>query len=242
VMEKLERLEQAELERRKIQEQDELIRANKETQRKLFSEISNLQSKVPTFRTEKDISEIYNEYNHYYSRIVDLVGTDDESVVNKAIRAGIMPETDKEKAFAKVINDAGIDVPTDAKVYMELAEVVDLKNGRRYNKQTGQYEAIEDEYGNRVNQRSLEDAFRLSKYSSTLSEAEINAAKGLQEKLAAQQNAAVTIPNNQLANVSETPMISPAEIEELLDMPSNVINGNPALRKRYEQALAQLGV
>ena len=239
---KLARLEAAERQREEKTEAERAKIAQSQAQNKLFDEITKLQNEVDTFRTEKNIKEIYGEFTDFKTRMADFISSTDESAINKAVYSALTGNSDKDRAFRKTIENAGIDIPSDGQTYMQLADVVDLKNGQRYNYQTGEYEDILDEYGNRVNQRSLVDAYRLSDYANSMHNAETNAAKGIQEQLLARQNSATTIPNGMIADPAEQDTVSMQEAEALLGMSSATIMKNPELKKKYDQVMKQFGL
>lgn len=241
LIEEINRLKEADAKREELIKQREAEELSKRQRRQLFEEIESFQKANNEFETPAPISQMFEEVSSFKDRIRDFVRSDDDREVEKAYYSIVAGNTAADEKLRAEIAKIGIEVPQGIDKYQQLTEIVDLKNGRRFNRFTGDLEDITDAYGNRVVQRSIEDAFKLSTYSERITEARIAAAKEVQKKLQDRENSAVVMDNS--ATVSgEDGKLGADAIKSILDIPDSQLKSNPELMKQYNRAMAELGI
>jgi len=233
---KLNSILEFEKDRREQQEAIAVKNAEDERKKKLFSEVDAFASGHEHFRMERGTAEVFNDVNTFKDRLKDYLRTSDVREVEKAYRNVV---SGKDTELSENLSKAGVVVPNDAESYLRLAEVVDLKNGYKFNEYTGEYEQITDDFGVRVSQRSIEDAYKLSRFSDIVAEARAEQTQAIEEKLAGRQASATTLPQEVESDGSSDGQMSYAEMDQLLNLPDSAFRNNPALKAKLD-AISQM--
>jgi hypothetical protein len=204
--------------------------AEQEQMNKLFSEVDVFAGAHERFQMKRDTADVHRDVESFKTRLKDYLRTEDTRVVDKAYHKIVNGEDSK---MVEDITKVGIEIPEDAASYLKLAEIVDLKNGFTFNKHTGEYDPILNDYGIRVAQRSIEDAFKLSRFDDIIREREAAQVGKIEQRLSTRDGSAVTLPDSALTDGSEGAMSS-EEINQLLSMPATAFKNNPALQQKLD--------
>jgi len=233
--EKLNAVLQIEEEKRKREEQSAAERAERERKNKLFSDVDAFGKKYKPFDTGKPTSQMFSEINDFKMGLKQYLQTEDNAVVEVAYRKAINGTDD---GLVKGINSAGIKIPDGADKYIKLAEIVDLKNGVTFNEYSGKYETVTDEFGNRVILRSLEDAYKLSRFNDLINEAKKEQVEQIQQTLSNRENSAVELPDTNVDGDSAEVM-SIEEKEKILSLPNSAFRNNPELLQKLNKIIGK---
>jgi hypothetical protein len=242
IIEQLATLKQAEDNRLKELEKQQAKDAQELTLNKLFTEVGALQGKHEHFKTDRDVKTLFEEFGDFRGRVSEFIGSDKDAAVDKAVYAILNGESKRDKQLRKTVELTGVEIPKDLETYYQLAEVVDLKNGYKFNSITGEREEIVDDMGQRVNQASLEDAYKLSNFSAHMADAEAHAQKAIQQKLNSFENSATTLTNEEIVDASSQQQVTENEAKALLSMSASKIASDPKLKAKYDQLMVAMGL
>lgn len=223
-----------EIEKQRAEEQARIAATNAERarQNKMFTEVDEFAKTHEHFQMKRPTSEVFNEVNAFKSRLKEFLRTEDNREVERKYRDIV---SGKDTRLIESINTVGIELPEDIEAYQKLAEIVDLKNGYQFNKYTGEYEPILDDYGAKVSQRSLEDAFKLSRFSDIIAQAKAEQSEAIQNRLDIRENSATVLSEEVTSDGSDSGAITVEEANQLLSLPNSVIMKNPALKAKFDQ-------
>ena len=154
------------------------------------------------------------------------------------------PEYKTDEDFAKLddlVSTQGEEVARtmmseqDWQKYEAVMQVVGLYK----NNPSGQFDL------SRKNYKDLEISLLVHQHETgslgnALAEAQKNGMKNYEQALQRGAQSATVLPNSQAS--SQTPVMGQAEIESILDMDPAVINANPELKKKFEEAAKALGI
>jgi hypothetical protein len=208
--------------------------AEQERMNKLFSEVDAFSQGHEHFKMDRGTANVFNDVNVFKTRLQDYLRTTDIREVEKAYRNVV---GGKDEALAKNLESAGVAIPQDADSYLRLAEIVDLKNGYKFNEYTGEYEELKDDFGVRVSQRSIEDAYKLSRFTDIVAEARAEQTQAIERKLTSREGSATTLPQDVSSDGSNDGKMSHAEANAILNMPDSAFKNNPALKQKLDAIL-----
>lgn len=240
LMDKIENLEKADQLRQARIEEENALKAKKERMNKLYSEVDQFRGKYENFKTGRSIAEMHKEQEQIRNAVAEITGYYDQSEIEKAVRGVQLGDKRYEKLKEKM-EVAGVNIPEDADKFFNIAEIVDLKNGYKYNSITGEFDEITDEFGNHVVQRSIEDAYKLSDFSNQMANARRKESLEIQNILDNRDNSATTLPADKVGDAGNEAM-SLEEIDTILSTSSDSIKRNPELQAKLEKAYKQLGI
>jgi len=231
---KLNALLQLEEDRKKKEEALAAERAQQERMNKLFTEVDAFSNKhSDTFGLNRSASDVYRDTLSFKDQVKKYLGTEDDLQVEAAYRRAV---SGKDEELVKGLTNAGIRVPSDAENYLKLAEVVDLKNGYKFNDYTGQYEPIVNDFGDRVTLRSIDDAYKLSRFNDIVNQAKAEQVKEIEKRLSARSNSATVLPDSNTSNGDDAGL-SLEEKQRILSLPNSAFKNNPELMKKLNTIL-----
>ena len=219
----------AEEETRKQKFEDE------QTQKRLYSEINEVQTKYPELKTSKPVDQLENDIVEFKKNLIHVTKVTTEIELNKAIEDYYEGGTTRELA-----DKHGIKPVEDYQTLTVLRDLVDLKNGIKVNKYTGEDELITDGLGQKVRYGSIEEAYKISNYYDTLNKTRLESIREIGAKITQRQNAPVTLSPSETAPIEET--LSPDQKAQLLNTPQKVLNANPQLQQQVDKIYAELGM
>jgi len=217
------------------------VKADADYQTKMFDSIDKFtegDSKAH-LKLAKSTKEKYDEHTALRTRITDYLKTDDEKIVEKALRGVVKNESEYFKGMRTKMEGVGIVIPEDTQNYLKLSEIVDLKMGVKYNSITGGYDKIVDEVGVQIRQKSIEDAYKLSNYVEVMSGVAKDQSLKIQQQLSNKEGSAVSIPSANLSQGNESDNMTEDEMNSILDMSARDLK-NPELKKKFDQVDAYL--
>ena len=230
---KLDAILQLEKQRQEIDAKEAAKRAEKERLGKLFSEVDSFKEKHNFFDYGRPTSEVYKDILNFKKNLSNYIGTKDPDIIERSFRDVAYG---KDSSLLDGINKAGIRIPDGLEKYMQVVEIVDLKNGYKYNDVSGKYEPVTDEFGNVITQRSVEDAYKLSRFNDIIKEAKAEQVSHIEERLSKRSNSATTIPDEKLSDVGTVGM-SLEEKEKILNLPNSAFKNNPELKQKLDMIL-----
>lgn len=234
---KIQKMENADLERQKIEEKERKDTLAKEARNKVFNEVRLLQERAPYFQTKNSIDNLYENYVEFKKNVASVIKVEDTNLINKAVYSAIRGEDESAKNLQKALSLAGVNTLDEGAKYLDILDIIDAKNGVKFNVSSGKYDTITDDFGNPVKLRSLQDAYKLSNYYQEMTSVGKEVARDIQKKLDILQNSAQTLDNSQVSDNTERGT-SLDEMRTLLEMPSDVIKKNPELRAKLNKYLA----
>jgi len=170
--------------------QQERLRKIKED--KVFDGIRQFQMQHPELKTNRDIRELDQEYINFRKNVGYAINAKSTVDIDKAIDDYYVGGPTKE-----ILESKGIKPFEEFDKYNNITEIIDLKSGQRYDKQTGHIVPILDEDGNRIRYRSFEEAYKISTYENAINDARKRSFQEVSKKLETINNAPVTIPPSQ---------------------------------------------
>jgi hypothetical protein len=185
-------------------------------------------------KLSKGIKEDYAEHTALRERITQYLKTDDEKIVEKALRGVVANDSEYFKGMRKKMESVGIVIPEDTPNYLKLSEIVDLKMGVKYNPTTGGYDKIVDDLGRQVCQASIEDAYKLSNYAGEMSNVARDQSLKIQQQLDNREDSAVSIPSANLSQGNESDQMTDEEMNSILDLSARELK-NPEMKKKFDQ-------
>jgi DNA repair exonuclease SbcCD ATPase subunit len=213
--------------------QQEEVRKKQED--KVFDSIRELQMKYPELQTQKDIKEIDKDYLNFRKNIAFLVKAKNSLDVDRAIKDYYNNGEVKKLAEARGIKD----VP-DYNKYTTVADLIDLKNGIQRDPITGEERQIQDEFGNPVRYRSLDEVYKLSRYYDDLTNARQRTLKEVSKKLETIEQSPVTLRPEQIGEF--TTGFSLEQEQEILNWKPEVWVNDPAKKKMVEEVYLKRGL
>lgn len=226
----------------KRDEAAEKERQAKQIQERLFSEIEEFQKRNEDFRTSKPVKDLHSEYNELCRRVSEFIGSKDQRDVNLAVYNILRGKTPRDKQMREKLEKVGVDIDNDLNKFLDICDMVDRKNGKRYDKYTGKLEDIVDSNGLPVRYRSLDEVYKLSDFKKAATVAAQKAVRDVADRLIKREESAVTLDNSETSDAKDVGVMSKEEIEAILDMSPSKILKNPALKEKLERAYKQLGI
>jgi len=234
--EKLNAILQLEEDRRKRDEVTAAEKAKQERFGKLFTEVDEFSKTHPdTFGLNRSASSVYEDTLAFKQQLQKYLGTDDPMQVEAAYRKAVN-RTDEE--LVNKLESVGIKAPSDAQNYLKLAEVVDLKNGYKFNEYTGQFEEIKNEFGERVLLRSIDDAYKLSRFNDIVNQARAEQVQEIEKKLTERSQSATVLPDVNVSDGDDNAM-SLEEKQRILSLPSSAFKNNPELMNKLNSIIGK---
>lgn len=220
--------------RRQDAERVQQEKETKDREQKIFDSIRQFQTKVPELQTTEDIKEIDQKYLKFRKDIGHLVNAKSVIDIEKAIKNYYEGGEVKQKAI-----ENGIRELPDYNKYSKIAELMDLKNGVRYDPIIGKEIPVLDDEGNRVRYRSLDEVYRLNSFDEQLVNARKQTMKEISNKLTSINNAPVTLTNDY--SDAFTSGFTVEQEREVLNMDPKEWS-NPEKRKMAEIVYAKRGL
>jgi hypothetical protein len=230
--------EQQEAELKRIKDEDE---ANKVRQI-MYSEINDFQNRNERFRIGRPVEDARADFTRFADKVAKHLKLEDTREVNKAIYAIAYADTIQGKVLRdRIAASNDIVIPQDLKQYMDLVQVVDAKNGLRFNKLTGESEPIVDRFGNQVRYASMDEAYKVSNFYDEIAAARMEGVRKVQEKLETRDQSAKVIPSEQTSDPSRSMDLSDDRIGQLLKMPASTFK-DPKMKEELMAAYRKLGI
>lgn len=234
---KQELLRLKELEEKRVKEYEEEKRRQEEEfrQKKMISELDSFTSKYPELKLSESIDKLNRDWVGFRKNILNITRATSQRELEHYIQDYIKGGKTKELADAH-----GIPFVKDYDKLMVIYDLLDMKRGIRYNKETGVEEPILDDENQPVRYRNIEEAYKLSKYYDELNQARINSMKDVQAKLRQRQQSAVTLNDNETSGFNTG--ISKADVSRLLQLDPKQYKNNPELRQQVEAVYRMVGM
>lgn len=212
----------------------------KEKQEKLkkmvYENITQFQQKFPELRTEAPIAKVNEEYERFRNDISYLSGA--RSVIELETAINEYYNNGKIKELA---DKNGVKPVQDYDKLVKIMELMDAKDGVKFNVSTGNYEPIVDEFGNQVRYKSIEEVYRLNNFYDEINKARKQAYNDVNKKLEVFNNAPVSLSNSQTVSVADR--LTEDQVREGLNIPLKNRNwaNDPATRELVERAYLTAG-
>lgn len=230
----------------KIEKADEEAREEKARQERLkilYNEMQEFAKGKEHFDVPVAIGDARIEQNRFKEEMSKVLGInlDNHGEVERQYRKIAAEDTVWARQRRELLREKGVEIPEYTKNYVNLLEIYERKQGRKFNMYSGKYEDITDATGAVSRLPSLDDAFKLSKYYSLVSEAETRASLEIQQKLEEQQDSVAVIDNARTSDLSGKIDISEADAIYLLNLDKQALMNNPDLLRNYSSLMSQLG-
>ena len=224
-----------------IKQQEE---ERKRTKQKLFDSIRSFQNKTGNecFQTKTDPEELAEQYRMFRSEVAEMVGSKQPQDINRAIDSLIRGSSNEDKEFRQRAVKEGVKIPEELDKFLMISEVNDIKNGIKYNRITGNFDHIKDEFGRPVIKESLDEAYKVSNYYKKINDIRREAAMNYQKKMDVREDSAVVLDNKQTTTEGEHSAMSKEQLKELLNKPYGLYKNNPKLKEQVEAAYRAVGV
>lgn len=216
-------------------EQFQREKAEKLAQEKLFDNIRNFQNGVPELKTSKDIVDIDSDYQRFRKDIAYLTKARSSEDVEKAI-----DEYNRGGTVKELADKNGIKPVEDYDKYMSVVELLDLKEGIKYDPVLGKHIPILDENGVQVRYRSMDEAYRVKNFYSNISNAKREAYKDVSKKLTEFKQSPTLLPSNNTDSFSSGMTLE--QERELLNMDPNRWINDPEKRRLVEIVYSKRGL
>lgn len=202
----------------------------------LFSNIRSFYAKHPEMCPSEDIEKIHDNYSQFRKDMVAITGVQSIPELEKAIKNYFNDGEIKELA-----DKHGIRPVKDYDKYIQTVELLDFADGKKFNPSTGDYDLITDENGNRVRYKSLDEAFIVKNYYTSVTDAKRQAYKDVDKKLKTFKKAAVTLNPEKTDGFISNKLTFEEEKEVLSWSPKEWIN-DPNRRDLVAQVYAKRGL
>ena len=238
---KIEKLEVAELERDKLAKQEDERRSNEREQEKVFTEVETFIKGNERFKLNKSVKDRYEDHLKMRGEIEKYLGTSTPEIVTRAIYGVVYGESDKYKKLRDQMTKSGIEIPEDTKAYLELSEMVDLKNGLQLDRKTGKYEELKGDDGRPVHYRNLGEVYKLSDfYEDDIVKARREQTQAIASQLDSRSQSPTVLPESVLHDQTSGDTITPDEKNRILSMSKDDIRKNPELMKKFETIMSEI--
>jgi hypothetical protein len=208
-------------------------RRAEESRRALYTQLDTFSKGKPQYELPVAVSTAVEEINVIKDRISEVCKTDDVSEIEKIYRRVLKEDTVWSRAKKAELDKAGVVIPEYAKNYLNIVEVYELQRGKKFNTIAGVYEDAVI---------SLDDAYKLSNFSSLVTKAGSTEAREIQKKLDQHQNAAVTLSNAITSDAGGVSDFTEAEVMSAIRMnPADLIK-NKTLARKYVSYLKHEGM
>jgi hypothetical protein len=226
-----------ELEERRAKEYEEAQQRQEEEyrQKKLIKDLDSFTSKYPELKMSDSIENLNREWMGFRKNILNITGATSPKELEHYIDDYVKGGKTKELA-----DSHGIPFVKDYDKLMTVYELLDMKRGIKYNKELGVEEPILDDENKPVRYRTIEEAYKLSKYYDELNQARLSSMKDVQQKLRQRSQAAVTL--NETETSSFDTGLSKADISRLIKMDPKQYKNNPELRQQVEAVYRSIGM
>jgi len=223
--------------RKENERQDQLkreTREREEARNRLYDDVRKFQKKYPEFNTKEDIGKMTDKFLKFKEDVSWALKTTDSKTITKALNEYFKEDSETRKT----IESKGIRLDGEFDKFRQIADLIDLKNGAKYNEITGEIDYIRDDFGNRVNYRSLDEAYKISNYHNEINKARVNGVKEVTQKLEKRSNVAVTVPVTAETRVDHGAQLTKDTISELLNLdPYQLHSLKRTDPSRYELAM-----
>jgi septal ring factor EnvC (AmiA/AmiB activator) len=189
----------------------------------------------PELQTKRSIKELNEDFLRFRKDISYISNAKNVQELERAIE-----EYYKGGDIKNIADRNGIKPVDEYDKLAKLMEVIDLKDGLKFNNRTGEYEPILDDGGNRIRYRSLEEAYKINNYYDEINKARKQAFKDVNNKLTTLQNAPVTLPQTVTTSLDEH--YTTEQMREILNMPVNQWKNDPRKRQMVEKVYSDLGI
>lgn len=212
---------------------------HKEQQNRTFRELEDFTIRHNEYSFgEKNVRDIFSDYNRFRQDLAVATNARNQEELEKYIANYVAGGEVKTLADEK-----GIKPVEKLSSFLDLADLLDMKRGRRLNKNTGRYEPILDDEGQPVRYRSLEEAYQVKNFYGVQNEALVRERQQLREKLnsISPQTTAVTLQPQEVS-----PIIGPEakamEDQRLINMDPRQYRNNPELAMKVNEAYQRMGL
>lgn len=164
---------------------------------KVFQTIRKFSTEHPEFSTEKDIEKLDQDYQTFRKDLAYLVQAKSNEDLEEAISDYRSGGRVKELADSN-----GIRYTKDFEKYEALADLLDFKDGVKYDPVLKKRVSITDDKGVQVRYRSLEEAYNIKNYYENMTNAKRQAFKEVSKKFSEIDSAPVTLKPEHTSTVS----------------------------------------
>lgn len=235
ISDELSRLKQ-EIEAEKELKRSLLEKEEKEkSQQRLFDSIRQFQLTYPELQTSKNIKELNEEYLKFRKDISYISNASTVKELEKAV-ADYFNGGD----VRKIAEQNGIKPFEDYDKFTKIMDLIDLKEGIKYDPNIGDYVPITDETGTRVRYRSLEEAYKVNNFYDEVNRARKQAYRDVNNKLNQLKSSPVTLGNDQTTTFNAN--YDAATIKQLINMPVSEWKHDPRKRQMVEKAFRDIGM
>lgn len=243
-----ERLKKIEEGQQKFFEQQEILQKEKkeaENRRLLYEELDGFAKNVEVddykLPEGKGFEETYNMHKEFKAEIAKALGITDPGEIEKNYRRIIRDDSGWAKAQRKKIEDANVSIPERAEQFLNLFELNERRNGKKFDAYEGKMKDIRDKFGY-ISYLDLESAFRLENYDRLLTKAGVDQAKLLQQRLEEQDSAAVVLDEQEVSNAAGEIEVPEDEAMQLMRMDPIALMQNENLFNKYVAVYKQYGM
>lgn len=219
------------------QRREELRRqqVEEENRKRSLDNIRDFQREFPEMKMSKDISEVENDYLQFRKDMAYLTKVRSHAELDK-----IIDDYRNGGEYKKLAESKGITMPKDYDIYQNIVEINDLKNGIKYDPNTGKEYPILNDEGERVKYRSFKEAYLVKTMEKRLREERVKAYKETAKKLTQLQSGAVELPTESVDSFS-TGLTTEQETELLYADPKTYMN-NPQKRELVRSVYQKRGL
>lgn len=218
-------------ERKKFQDQ----KKQNEDREKFLNGIRQFLINHSEIKPSRDITEIDEDYKRFRQDIAYLSKAQSVVELERAI-----DDYKKNGKIKELADQNGIKPVQDLATYDLITELVDFKDGVKYDSSLGKHVPILDENGVQVRYRSLDEAFNVKNYYENLTNSKRQAYRDVSAKLEQINNAPVVLKDEQLDSFSTGLTVD--QEQEIINMhPKEWIN-NPEKKKLVELVYNKRGL
>lgn len=234
ITEELNSLKQVIASEKKEKEMIAAEEAKKRQQQQLFDSIREFQIANPELQTKKNIKELNDEYLQFRKDISYITNSKSIQELENAIEDYFKGGETKTKA-----DQNGIKPIDDYEKFVKIMELIDLKEGVKYDPKKGDYIPITDDTGARIRYRSLSEAYKINNYYDELNNARKKAYQDVNRKLTQINGGPVVLAPTQTSTFETT--MTADQIREIINWPVSMWKNNPQKRAMVEQAYSAIG-
>jgi hypothetical protein len=164
--EKIQKYEQMEADRKRVDEQERADRKRKEAEQRISNEVKSLQSKYTELQSENDFIKMSEDFNSFRTALVNAVGATTQADQDRMLMTYF--DENRGRELREAVKEQGVVPPKDYDKFIKIAELIDMTNGIEYDPILERFVDIKNANGETVRYRSIEEAYRVKNFNNEL--------------------------------------------------------------------------
>lgn len=227
--------EKREAERQAEKKRGKEAREQRKREELALLDVQDFQRKNPEYQLQRDYKDIDSDYRRFRKDIQYLSNAKTQKDLEDAIK-----EYYANGKMREIADEKGIREVPEYQKFEDILDLIDFKNGVKYNPETGQITAITNTEGRQVAYTSLDEAYKIKNFYSEVNKARLNSSNEIRTKLDQINNGPVLLSETETSKPDTS--ITPDIEREVMAMDPREAMKDPTKKKLYEAVYAKHGL